>query len=110
MEIWEAIRAEHGAIVAQWTAAVGGGARPREVLALVLRQGLKLALAGVGAGMLLAAGVARVLESMLYGVSAFDPLAYAAAALVLLAAATLANALPAYRASRIEPMRALRHD
>jgi len=86
------------------------GARPREVLALVLCQGLKLALAGVGAGMLLAAVVARVLESMLYGVSAMDPLAYATSALVLLVAATLANALPAYRASRIEPMRALRHD
>jgi putative ABC transport system permease protein len=86
------------------------GARPRDVLGLVLRQGLKLALAGVGVGVLAAAGVARVLESLLYGVSAVDPVSYAAAALVLLAAAALANALPAYRASRIEPMRALRHD
>jgi ABC-type antimicrobial peptide transport system permease subunit len=60
--------------------------------------------------MLAAAGVARVLESMLYGVSAVDPFSYAAAALVLLGAAALANALPAYRASRIPPMRALRHD
>ena len=86
------------------------GARPRDVLALVLRQGMRLALAGVGVGMLLAAGVALVLESLLYGVSALDPLAYAAGALLLLAAAALANALPAYRALRVEPMRALRYE
>jgi predicted permease len=86
------------------------GARPGDVLALVLRQGLKLALAGTAVGALVAAGLARVLESLLYGVSVVDSLSYAAAVLVLLAVAALANALPAYRASRIEPMRALRYE
>lgn len=86
------------------------GARPLDVLGLVLRQGLKLALVGIGVGALAAAAVARVLESLLYGVSAFDPVAYGAAGLVLLAVAALANAIPAWRASRVDPMRALRYE
>jgi ABC-type antimicrobial peptide transport system permease subunit len=56
----------------------------------------------------ISAGVARVLESLLYGVSALDPVAYSVAGLVLLAVATAANLLPAYRASKTEPTRALR--
>jgi ABC-type antimicrobial peptide transport system permease subunit len=80
------------------------------VLGLVLRQGGRLALVGVGIGALLAAGVGKVLESLLYGVGAFDPLAYAAAAALLLGVATAANLIPALQASRVDPMRALRSE
>jgi predicted permease len=86
------------------------GARPRDVLALVLRQGGRLALVGIGVGAVLAALAGRVLESLLYGVSALDPLAYAVAAAVLLAVATLANLVPALVAARVDPMRALRSE
>jgi putative ABC transport system permease protein len=86
------------------------GASRGDVLRLVLAQGLKLVGVGIVAGALLSAVVARVLESLLYGVSELDPLAYAAAALVLLGVGGLANAVPAWRASRIDPMRALRYE
>ena len=86
------------------------GARPSDVLALVLGQGLRLGVVGIGVGAVMAAVVAQVLRSLLYGVSAFDPVAYGVAALVLLAVAAAANAVPAWRASRIHPMRALRYE
>jgi predicted permease len=84
------------------------GARPADVARLVLGQGGRLALAGVVVGAALAAGVGKVLESLLYGVGAFDPLAYAIAAALLLAVATAANLVPALQAARIDPMRVLR--
>jgi putative ABC transport system permease protein len=86
------------------------GARPGDVLKLILAQGLKLAAVGVVIGAVASAGIARVLESLLYGVSAMDPVAYTAAALLLLIVAVAANLLPAYRASRTEPTRALRYE
>jgi ABC-type antimicrobial peptide transport system permease subunit len=86
------------------------GARPGDVLRLVLRQGGRLALVGIGAGVLLAALVGRVLGSLLYGVSALDPLAYAIAATILLAVAALASIVPALTASRVDPLRALRSE
>jgi predicted permease len=86
------------------------GARPGDVLRLVLRQGGRLALVGIGAGILLAALVGRVLGSLLYGVSALDPLAYAIAATILLAVAALATIVPALTASRLDPLRALRSE
>jgi hypothetical protein len=86
------------------------GAERGQVLWLMLRQGGRLALAGVVLGALASAGVGRLLESLLYGVSGFDPLAYGAAALALLAVAALANLVPAVSASRIDSMRALRND
>jgi predicted permease len=84
------------------------GANRSRVVALVLRQGLGLALAGLVAGALVAAAAMQVLGGMLYGVGAGDPLAWTAAAGLLLAVTTLANFLPAYRASRIDPAVALR--
>jgi predicted permease len=84
------------------------GARPGDLLSLVLRQGGRLALVGIGAGALLAALVGRVLASLLYGVSALDPIAYAAAAVVLVGVATLASLVPALGAARVDPLRALR--
>jgi predicted permease len=84
------------------------GAERRRVLAMMLWQGGRLALAGVAIGGIAAVGVGRVLESLLYGVSTTDPIAYAAAAGVLLLAAVAANLVPALTAARIDPMRALR--
>jgi predicted permease len=86
------------------------GARPRDLLGLVLGQGARLAAVGTGAGALLAALVGRVLGSMLYGVSAVDPVAYAIAAVILLAVAALATLVPALTAARLDPLRALRAD
>jgi predicted permease len=86
------------------------GARPRDVRSLVLRQGGRLALAGVGLGTLTAGFANRVLESLLYGVTPLDPLAYAAAAGLLLLVAAAANLVPALAAARIDPLRALRSE
>jgi ABC-type antimicrobial peptide transport system permease subunit len=86
------------------------GAERRTVLRLILAQGGRLALAGVALGAIASVGVGRVLESLLYGVSAFDPIAYGAAAGVLLLAAGMANLVPALAASRVDPVRALRSE
>jgi len=84
------------------------GARPGAVLALVLRQGLLVAVAGLAAGCLLAAFAARAIAGALYGVSSGDPVAWLAAAAVLLFASALANLVPAWRAVRVDPCVALR--
>jgi predicted permease len=86
------------------------GAERRQVLSMVMRQGARLAAAGVGIGVLAAAAAGRVLESLLYGVSTIDPLAYGVACVTLLAVAGLANLVPAIGAARIDPMRALRRE
>jgi putative ABC transport system permease protein len=84
------------------------GARPGEVLAGVMRQGLTLAVLGLVVGFALAAVVTQVVAGLLYGISPIDPLAWGAAALVLLTVAALANAIPAYRAMQVDPSSALR--
>jgi predicted permease len=86
------------------------GAERRTVLRLILAQGGRLALAGVALGAIASMGVGRVLESLLYGVSGFDPIAYTAAVGVMLLAAGLANLVPALAASRVDPVRALRSE
>lgn len=86
------------------------GARPRSVLAMVLRQGLGLAVAGTLAGVALALALARGLASLLYGVRPADPWSLFAAALVLLAAATLACLAPGLRAARVDPVISLRQE
>ena len=86
------------------------GAPRASVLRMVLWQGGRLAAIGIAIGALAAIGVGRVLESMLYGVSAVDPTAYAIACGALLLVAMAANLLPAITAARIDPMRALRRD
>lgn len=85
------------------------GARPGTVVRLVLRQGLTLAAVGLVVGSFLAALATRVVAGALYGVSGADPIAWGAAAAVLFGAAMLANAVPAYRAVRIDPVKALRN-
>ncbi|MCC7125648.1 MAG: ABC transporter permease [Acidobacteria bacterium] len=84
------------------------GARPGSVLGMVMRQGLGLAGIGVVLGALMAAGAATLMAGVIYGVSPFDPLAWGAALLTLLSAAAIANLIPARRAMRVDPMRALR--
>ncbi|HET7537956.1 MAG TPA: FtsX-like permease family protein, partial [Candidatus Didemnitutus sp.] len=84
------------------------GAMPADVLRLVLHGGLKLALIAVVVGLLGAFGLTRLLASQLYGVSPYDPLILAGVALTILAVATLACWLPARRATRVDPVSALR--
>jgi putative ABC transport system permease protein len=84
------------------------GAGQQDVLRLVVGDGLRLALTGLGAGLLLAGGLSRVLRGMLYGVSAFDPVAYFGLTITLGFVALLAAWLPARRAARVDPNVALR--
>ncbi len=86
------------------------GASPAQVGALVLRQGLGLAALGVLIGVAAAATSARLLASVLYDTSATDPVVYGGLALLLLSIAALACYVPARRAMRVDPMRALRAD
>ncbi|MBO0800304.1 MAG: ABC transporter permease, partial [Blastocatellia bacterium] len=86
------------------------GARPGEVLRLLLRQGMRLAGFGAGAGLLAALALARLLKFSLYGVCANDPLTLSAGALLLLGVALVACWIPARRATRVDPMIALRSE
>ena len=84
------------------------GASPRDVLWLVLREGLSLTAVGLALGLGLAALVGQLLSRMLYEVSAPDPFVFIAAPIVLAAAAMFACYLPARRATRVVPLTALR--
>jgi putative ABC transport system permease protein len=86
------------------------GAQRRNVLRLILGQGAKLALLGLGAGVLAALLLSRLMGSLLYGVSATDPLTFGTVAIVLLGVAVTACYIPARRAMRVDPMVALRHE
>jgi predicted permease len=100
--------------VAQRTSEIGLrmalGAQPRQVLGLVLRQGMLLALIGASVGILVALPLARMAGGLLYGVSATDPLTYAGITLLLMGVALLACYIPARRATSIDPLVALRVD
>jgi len=86
------------------------GAHVRDTLALVLKQGLGLAVCGAVVGLLLSLATTRVLSRFLYGVSSKDPLTFGAATLVLMMVALLACYVPARRALRVDPMIALREE
>jgi putative ABC transport system permease protein len=86
------------------------GANQRSVVGLVVGQGMKLALAGAGAGFAGSFALTRVLEGLLYDVSPVDPLTLAAACMALLGIAWLATLLPARRAARVDPLAALRYE
>ena len=84
------------------------GARARSVQQLVVTQGARLALLAVALGVPVSLAVARVLGSLLYGVAPTDPVTHVAAATAVFALALVASWVPAWRASRIDPMIALR--
>jgi putative ABC transport system permease protein len=84
------------------------GAQGRDVLKLVIRQGLKLALLGIGIGLAGALALTRLLKTLLFNVSATDPATFALIALLLLAVALVACWLPARRATQVDPLAALR--
>jgi predicted permease len=84
------------------------GAQPRDVLRLVIGQGLQMVLAGLALGLLAAAAFTRVLQSLLFGVTATDALTFGLVSLLLCAVALVACWIPARRATRVDPLIALR--
>jgi predicted permease len=86
------------------------GAERQKVMNMVLRGGMRLALAGIGVGVPLAAGVSRLISSQLYGLSAADPLTFITVSLLLAGVSLLATYIPARRAMRVDPMVALRYE
>ncbi|HEY6387855.1 MAG TPA: ABC transporter permease [Candidatus Acidoferrum sp.] len=86
------------------------GAQSGDVVGMVLRQGAKLALVGVSIGVIVALGLARLMTSVLFGVTAHDPLTFAAVAVLLIFVALVACYIPARRAMKVDPMVALRYE
>jgi putative ABC transport system permease protein len=84
------------------------GAEPRHVFRMVVRQGLGLSAAAIVVGTLLALLLGRVMERLLFGVEARDPVTFAVVIVILLATAFIASAVPARRATRVDPTTALR--
>jgi putative ABC transport system permease protein len=77
---------------------------------MVVGHGLKLVLIGVAIGLVAASILTRLMESLLFDISATDPATFVAIPVVLVVAATLASYIPARRATRIDPLRALRYE
>ena len=86
------------------------GAQPEDVFKIVVGEGLRLALAGVGVGIVAALAMTRVLQSFLFGISAYDPITFFAVALLLTIVAVAASFFPARRATLVDPMVALRYE
>jgi predicted permease len=86
------------------------GARPGNIIGLVVRQGMQLAGIGIVVGLVVAAGLTRVMNSLLFGVSTTDALTFATVPALLAAVAFAATVIPAWRATRVDPMVALREE
>ncbi len=101
-------------LVAQRTKEIGIrvalGAQRRDVLKLVIRQGMAVALTGVSIGLAAALAVTQLMKSLLFGVTATDPATFALIALLLIVVALIASYIPARRATKVDPLAALRHD
>jgi putative ABC transport system permease protein len=100
--------------VAQRTREIGVrmaiGAQPGDVQWMFVGQGLRITAIGVALGLVLSAAVARLMRAYLYGLSPFDPVAFAAASLAWIAVAMLASWWPARRATRVDPLTALKYE
>jgi putative ABC transport system permease protein len=110
-----AVTGLYGAIaysVAQRTVEIGIrqaiGAQPGDILRLVIFQGIRLAAVGIVAGSIAAAGITRLISTLLFRVNATDPATFAVIPVVFLAVALAASFVPAWRATRIDPLEALR--
>ncbi|MBO0797800.1 MAG: FtsX-like permease family protein, partial [Blastocatellia bacterium] len=86
------------------------GAQARDVLWLVVRQGLALTLMGAALGLVAALALTRVLQNLLFGVSPTDPATFVGITLLLIGVASIAGFIPAWRATKVDPLRALRHE
>jgi len=86
------------------------GARPADILRLIVGQGLLLVLAGVAIGLAGALGLMRFISSLLYGVGSADPLTFISVSMGLTAVALIASYIPAHRATKVDPMVALRYE
>jgi len=86
------------------------GARKSDVLSMIIRHGLTLALAGLGAGLLVSAVMTRLLSGMLYGIRPSDPITFATVTAILLLVSLGATGLPAYRAACLDPLKTLRQE
>jgi putative ABC transport system permease protein len=86
------------------------GAKPRDVLTLVVRQAMVLALGGVGIGLLASLALTRLMKGLLFSVSVTDPMTFAAIALLMTLIALLACLIPARRATKVDPLVALRFE
>jgi ABC-type antimicrobial peptide transport system permease subunit len=86
------------------------GAKPVNTLGMVLRQGITLTLIGVALGVVATLGATRLISSMIFGVSPYDPLTFVAVAAILSIVALLACYIPARRAMKVDPMVALRYE
>jgi ABC-type antimicrobial peptide transport system permease subunit len=86
------------------------GARPADVGKMVLGQGTRLALVGVGIGLVASLGAARLVRSLLFGVGTADPVTFVVVTALLIAVALVACYVPARRAMRVNPIDALRHE
>ena len=86
------------------------GADPSDILRLILRQGVAMTVAGVALGMVAAAALTRLIKAFLYGVTPLDPVTFAGGLLLMLCVALAASYIPARRATKVDPMAALRYE
>ena len=86
------------------------GAQPQDVFRIIVGEGLRLALFGVGVGLVAALVLTRLLQSFLFGISAYDPVTFVAVSLLLTLVAVAASYFPARRATRVDPMIVLRYE
>jgi len=86
------------------------GAMRWDIVTMIMRESLNLVLPGLLIGLVVALGAGRFIDSLLYGLSATDPLTIVISAVIMTAVAAFAGYLPARRASRVDPMRALHYE